>query len=52
MEESLSFGVLGERGRGVTEHFGINVSNNKCRKSFVSFWAFLVWVGVVEKGKC
>ncbi|XP_038598486.1 uncharacterized protein LOC119922939 [Tachyglossus aculeatus] len=26
LEESLSFGVLGEHGRGVTEHFGINVS--------------------------
>lgn len=26
MEESLSFGVLGEHGRGVTEHFGIKVS--------------------------
>uniref|UniRef100_A0AC11D6U0 Serine palmitoyltransferase long chain base subunit 1 n=2 Tax=Caprinae TaxID=9963 RepID=A0AC11D6U0_SHEEP len=24
LEESLSFGVLGEHGRGVTEHFGIN----------------------------
>ncbi|NXA57363.1 SPTC1 palmitoyltransferase, partial [Nothocercus julius] len=26
LEESLSFGVLGEHGRGITEHFGINVS--------------------------
>ena len=26
LEESLSFGVLGEHGRGVTEHFGVNVS--------------------------
>ena len=26
LEESFSFGVLGEHGRGVTEHFGINVS--------------------------
>lgn len=26
LEESLSFGVLGEYGRGVTEHFGVNVS--------------------------
>lgn len=26
LEESLSFGVLGEHGRGVTEHFGISVS--------------------------
>uniref|UniRef100_A0A8D3BMK6 Serine palmitoyltransferase 1 n=1 Tax=Scophthalmus maximus TaxID=52904 RepID=A0A8D3BMK6_SCOMX len=26
LEESLSFGVLGECGRGVTEHFGVNVS--------------------------
>uniref|UniRef100_A0A3Q1ICA7 Serine palmitoyltransferase 1 n=1 Tax=Anabas testudineus TaxID=64144 RepID=A0A3Q1ICA7_ANATE len=24
LEESMSFGVLGEHGRGVTEHFGIN----------------------------
>ncbi|XP_074994001.1 serine palmitoyltransferase 1 isoform X2 [Calonectris borealis] len=24
LEESLSFGVLGEHGRGITEHFGIN----------------------------
>ncbi|XP_044301984.1 serine palmitoyltransferase 1 isoform X1 [Varanus komodoensis] len=27
LEESLSFGVLGEHGRGVTEHFGINVDD-------------------------
>jgi len=27
LEESLSFGVLGEHGRGVTEHFGISVSS-------------------------
>lgn len=26
VEESFSFGVLGKTGRGVTEHFGINVS--------------------------
>lgn len=26
LEESLSFGVLGEHGRGVTEHFGLDVS--------------------------
>lgn len=26
LEESVSFGVLGEHGRGVTEHFGVNVS--------------------------
>jgi len=26
LEESLSFGVLGAHGRGVTEHFGVNVS--------------------------
>lgn len=26
LEESLSFGVLGVHGRGVTEHFGISVS--------------------------
>lgn len=26
LEESMSFGVLGEHGRGVTEHFGVNVS--------------------------
>ncbi|XP_064240190.1 serine palmitoyltransferase 1-like [Aotus nancymaae] len=25
LEESLSFGVLGEHGRGVTEHYGINI---------------------------
>ena len=25
LEESQSFGVLGETGRGVTEHFGISV---------------------------
>ncbi|XP_030422214.1 serine palmitoyltransferase 1 isoform X1 [Gopherus evgoodei] len=27
LEESLSFGVLGEYGRGVTEHFGVNVDD-------------------------
>lgn len=27
LEESLSFGVLGEHGRGVTEHFGLDVSH-------------------------
>ncbi|CAM4672416.1 unnamed protein product [Lepidochelys kempii] len=27
LEESLSFGVLGEYGRGVTEHFGINIDD-------------------------
>ena len=26
LEESLSFGVLGEHGKGVTEHFNIPVS--------------------------
>lgn len=26
LEESMSFGVLGEHGRGVTEHFRVNVS--------------------------
>jgi len=30
LEESLSFGVLGEHGRGITEHFGINVSAIFC----------------------
>ncbi|XP_078242341.1 serine palmitoyltransferase 1 isoform X2 [Pogona vitticeps] len=27
LEESLSFGVLGEHGRGITEHFGINIDD-------------------------
>ncbi|KAA8582825.1 hypothetical protein FQN60_006496, partial [Etheostoma spectabile] len=27
LEESMSFGVLGEHGRGVTEHFGVNVDD-------------------------
>ncbi|KAH0628180.1 hypothetical protein JD844_009016 [Phrynosoma platyrhinos] len=27
LEESFSFGVLGEHGRGVTEHFGINIDD-------------------------
>uniref|UniRef100_A0A8D3A3J8 Serine palmitoyltransferase 1 n=1 Tax=Scophthalmus maximus TaxID=52904 RepID=A0A8D3A3J8_SCOMX len=27
LEESLSFGVLGECGRGVTEHFGVNIDD-------------------------
>ncbi|XP_008323667.1 serine palmitoyltransferase 1 [Cynoglossus semilaevis] len=27
LEESLSFGVLGEHGRGVTEHFGVNIDD-------------------------
>jgi len=25
LEESMSFGVLGKTGRGITEHFGIDV---------------------------
>ena len=27
VEESFSFGVLGKTGRGITEHFGVSVSN-------------------------
>uniref|UniRef100_A0A674H9Z4 Serine palmitoyltransferase 1 n=1 Tax=Taeniopygia guttata TaxID=59729 RepID=A0A674H9Z4_TAEGU len=27
LEESLSFGVLGQHGRGITEHFGINIDD-------------------------
>uniref|UniRef100_A0A8C9TNV0 Serine palmitoyltransferase 1 n=2 Tax=Scleropages formosus TaxID=113540 RepID=A0A8C9TNV0_SCLFO len=27
LEESLSFGVLGDHGRGVTEHFGVNIDD-------------------------
>ncbi|XP_067114642.1 serine palmitoyltransferase 1 [Osmerus mordax] len=27
LEESVSFGVLGEHGRGVTEHFGVNIDD-------------------------
>ncbi|XP_049594456.1 serine palmitoyltransferase 1 isoform X2 [Syngnathus scovelli] len=27
LEESMSFGVLGEHGRGVTEHFGVNIED-------------------------
>ncbi|NWX91208.1 SPTC1 palmitoyltransferase, partial [Nothoprocta pentlandii] len=27
LEESLSFGVLGEHGRGITEHFGVNIDD-------------------------
>ncbi|XP_039615411.1 serine palmitoyltransferase 1 [Polypterus senegalus] len=27
LEESLSFGVLGQHGRGVTEHFGVNIDD-------------------------
>ncbi|XP_033981776.1 serine palmitoyltransferase 1 [Trematomus bernacchii] len=27
LEESMSFGVLGENGRGVTEHFGVNIDD-------------------------
>nr|XP_055065143.1 serine palmitoyltransferase 1 [Misgurnus anguillicaudatus] len=27
LEESMSFGVLGEHGRGVTEHFGVNIDD-------------------------
>ncbi|KAJ8007434.1 hypothetical protein DPEC_G00117460 [Dallia pectoralis] len=27
LEESMSFGVLGGRGRGVTEHFGVNIDD-------------------------
>uniref|UniRef100_A0A672MN59 Serine palmitoyltransferase 1 n=1 Tax=Sinocyclocheilus grahami TaxID=75366 RepID=A0A672MN59_SINGR len=27
LEESMSFGVLGEYGRGVTEHFGVNIDD-------------------------
>ncbi|XP_024117729.1 serine palmitoyltransferase 1 [Oryzias melastigma] len=27
LEESMSFGVLGEHGKGVTEHFGVNIDD-------------------------
>ncbi|KAL4617654.1 serine palmitoyltransferase 1 [Arapaima gigas] len=27
LEESMSFGVLGDHGRGVTEHFGVNIDD-------------------------
>ncbi|XP_072310281.1 serine palmitoyltransferase 1 [Eucyclogobius newberryi] len=27
LEESMSFGVLGEHGRGITEHFGVNIED-------------------------
>ncbi|XP_078478044.1 LOW QUALITY PROTEIN: serine palmitoyltransferase 1-like [Lampetra planeri] len=27
LEESMSFGVLGDHGRGVTEHFGVNIND-------------------------
>ncbi|KAG7247266.1 hypothetical protein CRUP_033105, partial [Coryphaenoides rupestris] len=27
LEESMSFGVLGAQGRGVTEHFGVNIDD-------------------------
>jgi len=41
LEESLTFGVLGETGRGATEHFGITVSSpTSC--------AFLVWNGLAH----
>ena len=30
VEESLSFGALGEHGRGVTEHFSVPVSSSWC----------------------
>ena len=30
IEESLSFGILGKQGRGVTEHFNIPVSAVPC----------------------
>ena len=30
LEESLSFGVLGKRGRGATEHWGIEVRSDSC----------------------
>lgn len=29
VEESMSFGVLGAGGKGVTEHFGIEVSSSE-----------------------
>ena len=39
MDESLSFGVLGKTGRGVTEHFGIPVG-------IVVRWNIAMWVGI------
>lgn len=33
LEESMSFGVLGEHGKGVTEHFGVNVSISVSKKT-------------------
>ena len=37
VEESFSFGVLGEHGRGVTEHFGINVGDRLCSFIYIIF---------------
>ena len=46
LDESLSFGVLGATGRGLTEHFGINVSVvcGFCVKA-TTFSVVFLWCG-------
>lgn len=41
LEESLSFGVLGETGRGATEHFGISVCSAQSRNVCVAYMLVL-----------
>ena len=36
VDESYSFGVLGKRGCGVTDHFGIPVSEMRFLKTFLN----------------
>jgi hypothetical protein len=40
MDETISFGVVGPTGRGVTEHFGINVSTREGLRIF--FYCFFM----------
>jgi serine palmitoyltransferase len=44
MDESLSFGVVGQRGRGLTEHFGVDVIDIDMIMVYLSFTFFPVFL--------